>query len=156
MIVLTVARPGGWRVVSDIRHPPSAIRMSIGVAVLGSTGSIGTTALRVLARHPSRFHVAALTSNSNASCWLSRRRRPAPRSLDWCRNGNDIPDAWRLGPDALVEAAQLPDADIVLNAVVGAAGLDATLAALRAGKRVALANKETLVVAGELATARGS
>lgn len=67
-------------------------------------------------------------------------------------NGANVPDAWCLGPDALVQAAQLPDAGIVLNAVVGAAGLDATLAALRAGKRVALANKETLVVAGELAT----
>ena len=77
---------------------------------------------------------------------------PAPAFVGLVSNGNDVPDAWRLGPDALVEAAQLPDADIVLNAVVGAAGLDATLAALRAGKRVALANKETLVVAGELAT----
>jgi 1-deoxy-D-xylulose-5-phosphate reductoisomerase len=64
-----------------------------------------------------------------------------------------MPETWNRGPDALVQAARLPDADIVLNAVVGAAGLDATLAALRAGKRVALANKETLVMAGQLATA---
>ena len=57
------------------------------------------------------------------------------------------------GPELLVEAATHPDADIVLNAVVGSAGLDATLAALRAGKRVALANKETLVMAGDLVRA---
>ena len=59
------------------------------------------------------------------------------------------------GPEVLVEAATHPDVDIVVNAVVGAAGLDATLAALRAGKRVALANKETLVMAGDLVAAGG-
>ena len=126
--------------------------MSKGVAILGSTGSIGTTALRVLARHRSRFHVAALTANSNARVLAEQAKVTGAAFVGLVSNGNDIPDDWRLGPDALVQAAQLPDADIVLNAVVGAAGLDATLAALRAGKRVALANKETLVVAGELAT----
>jgi 1-deoxy-D-xylulose-5-phosphate reductoisomerase len=125
--------------------------MSKGVAVLGSTGSIGTTALRVLARHPSRFHVAALTSNANASLLAEQAATTGARFIGLVSNGSDLPGAWCLGPGALVEAAQLPDADIVLNAVVGAAGLDATLAALRAGKRVALANKETLVVAGALA-----
>jgi len=68
-------------------------------------------------------------------------------------NGTPHPAHWRAGRAALVEAAVRDDVDIVLNAVVGAAGLDATLAALERGKRVALANKETLVVAGELATA---
>lgn len=126
--------------------------MSKGVAVLGSTGSIGTTALRVLARHPSRFHVAALTSNANATLLAEQAKATRAPFVGLVSNGANIPDTWCLGPDALVQAAQLPDADIVLNAVVGAAGLDATLAALKAGKRVALANKETLVVAGELAS----
>ncbi|HEY5547340.1 MAG TPA: 1-deoxy-D-xylulose-5-phosphate reductoisomerase [Gemmatimonadaceae bacterium] len=126
--------------------------MTKGVAILGSTGSIGTTALRVLARHRSRFHVAALTSNANATLLAEQARATGAPFVGLVSNDANVPDAWCLGPDALVQAAQLPDADIVLNAVVGAAGLDATLAALRAGKRVALANKETLVVAGALAT----
>ena len=126
--------------------------MSTGVAILGSTGSIGTTALRVLARHPSRFHVAALTSNSNATLLAEQAEATQTPFVGLVTNGTNVPDDWCRGPDALVKAASLPGADIVLNAVVGAAGLDATLAALRAGKRVALANKETLVVAGALAT----
>jgi 1-deoxy-D-xylulose-5-phosphate reductoisomerase len=127
--------------------------LSKGVAILGSTGSIGTTALRVLARHGDRFHVAALTANENASLLAEQAEATRAPFVGLVASGVDVPHAWRLGPDALVMAAQLPDADIVLNAVVGAAGLDATLAALRAGKRVALANKETLVMAGQLATA---
>ena len=123
-----------------------------GVAVLGSTGSIGTTALRVLARHPSRFRVVALTAHENASLLAEQARATGAGFVGLVSNGTDTPATWCLGPEALVRAAELPDAAIVLNAVVGAAGLDATLAALRAGKRVALANKETLVVAGELAT----
>ena len=126
--------------------------VSKGVAVLGSTGSIGTTTLRVLARHPLRFHVAALTSNANATLLAEQAKATGAPFVGLVSNGANVPEGWRVGPEALVQAAQLPDADIVLNAVVGAAGLDATLAALRAGKRVALANKETLVVAGELAT----
>jgi 1-deoxy-D-xylulose-5-phosphate reductoisomerase len=125
--------------------------VSKGVAILGSTGSIGTTALRVLARHSSRFHVVALTSNANAGL-LAEQAAATRASFVGLVSGRDgVPDAWCLGPGSLVDAARLPDADIVLNAVVGAAGLDATLAALRAGKRVALANKETLVMAGALA-----
>ena len=127
--------------------------MSKGVAILGSTGSIGTTALRVLARHPDRFHVVALTSNANAKLLAEQAATTKARFVGLVADGTDLPGTWSLGPAALVQAAQQPDADIVLNAVVGAAGLDATLAALRAGKRVALANKETLVMAGQLATA---
>lgn len=133
-------------------RPSDAGSRSVGVAVLGSTGSIGTTALRVLARHPGRFHVAALTSNANARLLAAQAGETGAPFVGLVSNGVESHDGWRLGPAALVEAAQLPDADIVLNAVVGAAGLDATLAALGAGKRVALANKETLVMAGELAT----
>jgi 1-deoxy-D-xylulose-5-phosphate reductoisomerase len=126
--------------------------MTKGVAILGSTGSIGTTALRVLARHPTRFHAVALTAHENASLLAEQARATGAGFVGLVSNGTDAPASWCLGPEALVRAAELPDAAIVLNAVVGAAGLDATLAALRAGKRVALANKETLVVAGELAT----
>lgn len=126
--------------------------MTTGVAVLGSTGSIGTTALRVLARHPERFRVVALTSNASARLLADQARATQAPFVGLVTDGHDVPAAWRRGPEALVEAARLPDAKVVLNAVVGSAGLEATLAALGAGKRVALANKETLVMAGELAT----
>jgi 1-deoxy-D-xylulose-5-phosphate reductoisomerase len=128
--------------------------MTTGVAILGSTGSIGTTALRVLERQAGRFHVAALTAFENAPLLEEQERRFHPPFVGIVKNG--IPHgeggsaAWRTGPECLVDAATWPDAAIVINAIVGAAGLDATLAALEAGKRVALANKETLVVAGEL------
>jgi 1-deoxy-D-xylulose-5-phosphate reductoisomerase len=124
-----------------------------GVAILGSTGSIGTTALRVLERQQERFRVVALTAFSNGTLLREQAARCAPDFVGLVGTGGFHPPdaAWRVGPAALVEAATRDDVDVVLNAVVGAAGLDATLAALRAGKRVALANKETLVVAGELA-----
>jgi 1-deoxy-D-xylulose-5-phosphate reductoisomerase len=123
------------------------------VAILGSTGSIGTTALRVLARQSSRFRVAALTAFSNAGLLAEQvaQFRPGYVGLVGDGPGGANVEGWRGGPECLVEAATRPDVDIVLNSVVGAAGLDATLAALHAGKRVALANKETLVVAGALA-----
>lgn len=115
-----------------------------GVAVLGSTGSIGKSALAVLSRQRERFRVVALTANDNAPA-LARQ------AAQWSPLLTGLVSVQ--GPEVLVEAATLPEADIVLNAVVGAAGLDATLAALRAGKRVALANKETLVMAGDLVQA---
>ncbi len=129
-------------------------RRSRGVAVLGSTGSIGTTALRVIARQPGRFHVAALTAFANSELLAVQADATSPSYVGLVSpNGVKPPPSWHLGAASLVEAATRNDVDIVLNAVVGAAGLDATLAALEAGKRVALANKETLVVAGELAAA---
>ncbi|MBI4421041.1 MAG: 1-deoxy-D-xylulose-5-phosphate reductoisomerase [Gemmatimonadetes bacterium] len=115
--------------------------MTIGVAVLGSTGSIGRSTLRVLARHPDRFHPVALTAFDSAELLEQQAREtraPFARLVG------------RAGPGCLIEAATRPDVRIVVNAIVGAAGLRATLAALGAGKRVALANKETLVMAGEL------
>jgi 1-deoxy-D-xylulose-5-phosphate reductoisomerase len=121
-----------------------------GVAVLGSTGSIGTTALRVLGRHADEFYVAALTAHSNAALLEEQAREFQPSFVGIVQNGSEDQKEWHHGPACLVEAATRDDAAIVLNAVVGAAGLDATLAALTAGKRVALANKETLVMAGEL------
>ena len=115
--------------------------MTIGVAILGSTGSIGQSTLRVLERHRDRFHVVALTAWDSETLLEEQARATGAKFARVVR---------RTGPDALVEAATHPDAKIVVNAVVGAAGLQATLAALRAGKRVALANKETLVMAGRV------
>ena len=121
-----------------------------GVAVLGSTGSIGTTALRVLARHDDRFRVSALTAFSNLALLREQVAAFRPDYVGLVCSGAEAHHAWRNGPECLVEAALHPEVAIVLNAVVGAAGLDATLAAVGVGKRVALANKETLVMAGEL------
>jgi 1-deoxy-D-xylulose-5-phosphate reductoisomerase len=121
-----------------------------GIAVLGSTGSIGTTALRVLDRHRERFSVVALTAHGNADLLGKQALEWAGASVGIVQNGGPPRPGWRYGRECLVEAASLANADIVLNAVVGAAGLDATLAALERGKRVALANKESLVMAGDL------
>jgi 1-deoxy-D-xylulose 5-phosphate reductoisomerase len=121
-----------------------------GVAVLGSTGSIGTTALRVLDRQRARFRVTALTANSNGALLREQARKFSPAFVGMVELQADADDAWKSGTEALIAAATRDDVDIVLNAIVGAAGLDATLAALEGGKRVALANKETLVIAGDL------
>jgi 1-deoxy-D-xylulose-5-phosphate reductoisomerase len=121
-----------------------------GVAVLGSTGSIGTTALRVLDRQRERFRVTALTANSNGALLKEQVRKFAPQFVGMVESNADGDEAWKSGTKALVDAATREDVDIVLNAIVGVAGLDATLAALQKGKRVALANKETLVIAGDL------
>ncbi|HET7471186.1 MAG TPA: 1-deoxy-D-xylulose-5-phosphate reductoisomerase [Gemmatimonadales bacterium] len=119
-----------------------------GVAVLGSTGSIGQSTLAVLRRQADHFRVVALTAGKNVDAFDAQVRewRPAFAGLAASSNGAPYPS----GPEVLLQAATLPEVDVVVNAVVGAAGLDATLAALRAGKRVALANKETLVMAGDL------
>ena len=122
-----------------------------GVAILGSTGSIGTTALRVLARQRGRFDVTALTAHTNAGLLAQQEREFNPGYVGLVNGSEEARAGWHRGVQCLIDAATRADTEIVLNAVVGAAGLDATLAALRAGKRVALANKETLVVAGALA-----
>jgi 1-deoxy-D-xylulose-5-phosphate reductoisomerase len=111
--------------------------MTRGVAVLGSTGSVGTTALRVLERHADRFRVAALTAHSNATLLREQADRFHPAYVGIVHDRSETvasnPVDWRTGPECLVEAAVRADVDIVLNAVVGAAGLDATLAALDRG-----------------------
>jgi len=127
---------------------------SKGVAILGSTGSIGTTALRVLERQRTRFRVAALTAYANGALLEQQAARYAPDYVGLVRmDGGAVRPGWSCGEECLVEAATRPEVDIVLNAVVGAAGLDATMAALAGGKRVALANKESLVMGGELVRA---
>src|SRR4051812_2645708 len=128
------------------------------VAILGSTGSIGTTPLRVLSRQRERFCVSALTAFSNAALLREQEVEFRPAFVGLVNNGDSEHGTWESGRSCLIAAATRDDVDIVLNAVVGAAGLDATLAALECGKRVALANKETLVMAGHLvhaARARG-
>ena len=117
--------------------------MSIGVAVLGSTGSIGRSTLQVVARQRERFRIVALTGHSNKDLLAQQAAEWKPAFVGLVNGGT---------ASCLVEAATHPDVKIVVNGIVGAAGLEATLAALRAGKRVALANKETLVMAGELVT----
>jgi 1-deoxy-D-xylulose-5-phosphate reductoisomerase len=119
-----------------------------GVALLGSTGSIGGSTLEVLRRQQEHFRLVALTAGQNREKLEAQvsEWRPSYAALA----GVSSDSRWPTGPEVLIEAATHPDADIVVNAVVGAAGLEATLAALQAGKRVALANKETLVMAGDL------
>lgn len=131
--------------------------MAVGVAILGSTGSIGQSALRVLDRHATEYRVVALAAHRNLAV-LSEQMRAHGSCLGVLVDGAALPagasvPGLRIGVAALLEAATHPDVQIVINAVVGAAGLDVTLATLRAGKRLALANKESLVVAGPLVMA---
>lgn len=120
------------------------------VAILGSTGSIGQSAMRVIARHPEAFRVVALAALNNVAELREQAASVGPAYVGVVAPSERIPDTWYSGGGVPVDAATLPDVDIVINAVVGAAGLGATHAALLAGKRVALANKESLVVGGEL------
>ncbi len=133
----------------------------IGVVVLGSTGSVGESTLDVLARNPDRFRLVALGANRNAARLAEqvRRWRPAYAALADERAareltqllGGSVPETRLLvGESALSEIASLPEADSVMAAIVGAAGLRSTLAAARAGKRLLLANKESLVMSGPL------
>jgi 1-deoxy-D-xylulose-5-phosphate reductoisomerase len=137
------------------------------VAILGSTGSVGTQALQVVERHSDRLSVAALAAGDNDELLAAQVRRFAPAVVAMAtpeaaarlreRLGEPLPEIVH-GPDGLLQAATGAGADVVVNAVVGAAGLTATHEAVRRGISVALANKESLVMAGELImeTARGS
>lgn len=131
------------------------------VTILGSTGSIGRSTLEVLQLHSADFEVHALAARSSGDALLEQCLRFAPRYavLEDARAAAALARELRArgsrtevlaGARALVQVAGDPDADMVMAAIVGAAGLDSALAAARAGKRVLLANKESLVVAGEL------
>jgi 1-deoxy-D-xylulose-5-phosphate reductoisomerase len=127
----------------------------IRVAILGSTGSIGRSTLEVVARHPDRFEVVALAANRSAELLESQVRRFRPAKAVLCEApGESLPSdgdtRWATGWSALLDVAGDPDVDVVLNALVGAAGLEPTLVALQAGSRLALANKESLVAGGQL------
>jgi 1-deoxy-D-xylulose-5-phosphate reductoisomerase len=131
------------------------------VAVLGSTGSIGVSTLDVLARHPDRYVVAALAAASNGSLLREQcvKFRPAVAVLQDPGAAAQLerelrvagcPTVVACGAEALNEVAASPQVDVVMAAIVGAAGLPSTLAAARAGKHVLVANKESLVMAGAL------
>jgi 1-deoxy-D-xylulose-5-phosphate reductoisomerase len=126
-----------------------------GIAILGATGSIGASALNVIDQHRDRFRPVVLTAHRNVAGLAELVQRYRPSVAVVAAPGAGLPLAgtttrWASGRQALLEAVTRPDVDIVLNALVGAAGLEPTLAALGAGKRVALANKESLVCAGPL------
>ncbi|MCJ7628971.1 MAG: 1-deoxy-D-xylulose-5-phosphate reductoisomerase [Longimicrobiales bacterium] len=131
----------------------------IRVAILGSTGSIGCSTLDVIERHPDRFKVVALAANQDLESLVLQvqRHRPSVAVLTQGKGlggRDDLPAAcWREGREALLEITESPDVDVVVNALVGAAGLEPTLQTLLAGKRLALANKESLVVGGDLVVA---
>jgi 1-deoxy-D-xylulose-5-phosphate reductoisomerase len=128
----------------------------IRLAILGSTGSIGKSALAVVRRHPDRFRVTALSAHRRVSDLAAQVREFEPAVavvVDGARD--DIPESdgttvWARGRAAMVEIAGRDDVDVVVNALVGAAGLEPTLLALETGKRLALANKESLVAGGSL------
>jgi 1-deoxy-D-xylulose-5-phosphate reductoisomerase len=128
------------------------------VAILGSTGSIGTQTLDVARWHPDRLEVVALTARSDAETLRAQVAEFRPRLAGLSHPGPDTDLATHAGTlatgeAALVEAATHPEVDLVIVAVVGTAGLAPALAALKAGKNVALATKEALVVGGHLMTA---
>lgn len=129
------------------------------LAVLGSTGSVGTQTLEVVACFPDRFEVSVLTAGRNADLLIQQAIKFQPKLvvLSDEQAYNQVKEALTgtgievsYGEDALVDAVQLDEIDIVLTAIVGSVGLRPTIAAIKKGKDIALANKETLVVAGEL------
>jgi 1-deoxy-D-xylulose-5-phosphate reductoisomerase len=131
------------------------------IAILGATGSIGKSTLDVVARHPERFSVFALTANTGVDALFAQIQATRPRyavlvdqeaaaRLAGQVRAAGCPTEVLAGPHALAEVAAHPDCDVVMAAIVGAAGLLPTLAAARAGKRVLLANKEALVLSGRI------
>ncbi len=132
------------------------------VGILGSTGSIGTQTLEVVAAHPEAFEVVFLTARNNADLLIQQALQFVPSHVVVANDENfeavrdalhALPTQVHCGEHMLAEIVQLPGLDMVLTALVGFAGLIPTMKALEAGKDIALANKETLVVAGELITA---
>jgi 1-deoxy-D-xylulose-5-phosphate reductoisomerase len=126
------------------------------ISLLGSTGSIGTQTLDVVRKHPDRFEIVALVAGSNAEALAAQvdEFRPALAVLDAGTIEPPAGTTFRIGREAVVDAAAHPDADLVVNALVGSRGLLPTLAALDVGKTVALANKESLIAGGDLVMRR--
>jgi 1-deoxy-D-xylulose-5-phosphate reductoisomerase len=132
-----------------------------GIAILGSTGSIGTQALEVIESYPELFDLRVITAHSNAELLIEQAKKFMPQCVvigdeskyamvEEALYEDDI--LVYVGEESLKEVVTFNQVDMVLTALVGYAGLQPTLAAIQAGKDVALANKETLVVAGELVT----
>ena len=131
------------------------------IAILGSTGSIGTQALQVIAEHADLYEAYVLTANSQADLLIAQARKFQPAVVVIADESRyryvsdalaDQPIQVYAGADALCQVVQNAEVDIVLTALVGFAGLRPTVAAIKSHKQIALANKETLVVAGELVT----
>lgn len=133
----------------------------LNLVILGSTGSVGTSTLDVVARHPGRFHVVGLTAQQRVDVLFEQCRRFRPRvavlptepraaELRRLLAAEGLVTEVRVGPEALCELAAASEVDAVMAAIVGAAGLRPCMAAARAGKRLLLANKEALVVGGGL------
>ena len=131
------------------------------IAILGSTGSIGTQALQVIEEHPDLYEAYALTANNQVELLAEQARKFKPavvvianeaKYLQLKEMLSDLPIKVYAGSDALCDVVQATSIDVVLASMVGYAGLRPTINAIKAGKEIALANKETLVVAGELIT----
>jgi 1-deoxy-D-xylulose-5-phosphate reductoisomerase len=131
------------------------------IAILGSTGSIGTQALDVIEEQHEHFRVEVLTAANNCDLLIEQALKFKPNAVVICNEDHydKVRDAlWKhdikvyAGQEALSQVVEMEEIDIVLTALVGFAGLKPTMAAIRAGKHIALANKETLVVAGEIVT----
>lgn len=131
------------------------------IAILGSTGSIGTQALKVVENHAEHFEVVLLTAGTNFKLLIKQALKHLPKYVviaqnDFKKHVEDalsaMPTKVYSGPDAIAELVAIPEIDIVLTAMVGYAGLLPTIKAIEAKKNIALANKETFVVAGELIT----
>lgn len=132
------------------------------IAILGSTGSIGTQALKVIAEHPDLYEAYALTANNKVDLLIEQARQFRPEAVVIANPDkylqlkevlSDLPIKVYAGADALAQIVESGPIDIVLTAMVGYAGLRPTMNAIKAGKVIALANKETMVVAGELVNA---
>ena len=134
---------------------------SLGISLLGSTGSIGKSTLDVVARHADRYHVHALSAHTNVDALFAQCQQFRPGvavvgseasaiELQALCKSAELDTVVEFGPHALVQIASHGEADIVVAAIVGAAGLMSTLAAAKAGKRLLLANKESLVMSGDL------
>lgn len=131
------------------------------IAILGSTGSIGTQALQVIEANPDQYEVWALTANNNVTLLAAQARQFMPDVVVIANEAHyeelkgllaDLPIKVFAGSEALCEVVEMEPVDVVLASMVGYAGLLPTMRAIRAGKTIALANKETLVVAGEIIT----
>lgn len=131
------------------------------IAILGSTGSIGTQALEVIASHPDSFQVEVLTAQNNASLLIEQAKKFTPNAVVIVNESlyPQVKDALLplnikvyAGEKALASVVEMDTIDLVLTALVGYSGLKPTIQAIQSGKNIALANKETLVVAGELIT----
>lgn len=131
------------------------------ICILGSTGSIGTQTLKVIAAHPDLFEAYVLTANTQADLLIQQARQFNPAAVVIADETKyeqvsealaDLPINVYAGADALCQVVQMGPVDVVLTALVGFSGLRPTISAIEAGKPIALANKETLVVAGELIT----